>query len=78
MAEFHIRGRVKREGPLRYVAMVIVVPSGLDDGAYAEMAQESAATHQEAIEKLRAIAVRLGAKLRAAGNEVLAVELSEG
>ena len=76
MAEFHIKGHVKREGPLRYVAVLCVYRANSPtESKPVEVIQEAAKTYALALERLRALAISAGARIRHEGGDVLVVDL---
>ena len=75
MAEFHLKGHVKREAPLRHVAILCVYRASSPTERAVEVIQEAATTYPLALERLRALAISTGARIRSEGGDVLVVDL---
>lgn len=74
MREWHIRGRIEALAPTSFAAIVIAVPT---EGEGMRRREAVCRTRAQAVEKLRKLAVALGAELRAEGDEILEVQTDD-
>jgi hypothetical protein len=74
MREWHIRGRIEALGPTTFAAIAIAIPT---DGEGMRRKEAICRTRTQAVEKLRKLAVELGAELRAEGDEILEVQTDD-
>lgn len=75
VADFHIRGRVEAKACGSYAAIVVAIPL-LDTEPFRKM-QEICPSRGAAVQRLRELAVMMGAKIRQEGGTILEVRIDE-
>jgi hypothetical protein len=75
VADFHIRGRIERSGPLNYAAIVLAIP--VSEKRPFERMQGVCSTRAQAVVLLHELTIAMGERLREHGDTVLDVRTDD-